>query len=249
MLSIHIIFYLNQNMSNPLQNKLLAALPDPVLNRMLPHLDRVDLALGQMLYESGSIMDFVYFPITAIVSLLHVLENGASAEIALVGNNGIVGIAVFMGGESTTHEAIVQRAGLAFRMPVSVFKKLFSDQLQLQQLLLRYTQALFTQTAQTAACNRHHSIDQQFCRWLLSSEDLMSNATLVMTQELISNMLGVRRQGVTAAAKKLQSDGLIKYNRGHIKVLDRARLEERVCECYLAVKNEYKRLMSQPLST
>ena len=236
-------------MSTPLQNKLLAALPESVLNRTLPYLDSVDLTLGQMLYESGSIMDFVYFPVTAIVSLLHVMENGASAEIALVGNNGIVGIAVFMGGESTNHEAVVQRAGIAFRMPVSVFKRLFSSQLQLQQLLLRYTQTVLTQTAQTAACNRHHSIDQQFCRWLLSSEDLLSNSTLVMTQELISNMLGVRRQGVTAAAKKLQIAGLIKYNRGHIKVLDRVRLEERVCECYSAVKNETNRLMSQPLST
>ncbi|MDO8651846.1 MAG: Crp/Fnr family transcriptional regulator [Undibacterium sp.] len=228
-------------------NKLLAALPEAVFNRLLPHLERVDLTLGQMLYESGSALKFVYFPTTAIVSLLHVMADGASAEIALVGQDGIVGIAIFMGGESTTHQAIVQRAGIVYRMPVAVLKKEFASRSELQQLLLRYTQALFTQTAQTAACNRHHSIDQQLCRWLLASQDLLASTTLVMTQELISNMLGVRRQGVAEAAKKLQLAGLIQYNRGHIKVLDRSRLEDRVCECYMAVKQEYQRLMSTPL--
>ena len=231
----------------PRHNKLLAALPEAVFNRLLPHLEHVDLTLGQMLYESGSALKFVYFPSTAIVSLLYVMADGASAEIALVGQDGIVGIAIFMGGESTTHQAIVQRAGIVYRMPVAVLKKEFASRSELQQLLLRYTQALFTQTAQTAACNRHHSIDQQLCRWLLASQDLLASTTLVMTQELISNMLGVRRQGVAEAAKKLQLAGLIQYNRGHIKVLDRTRLEDRVCECYMAVKQEYQRLMSDPL--
>lgn len=231
-------------MSDPIGNKLLAVLSKPVLNRLLPHLERVEMSFGEVLYTSGSTLKFVYFPTSAIVSLLNVMADGASAEIAVVGNDGIVGIALFMGGESTTHHAIVQSAGNVYRMPVAVLLKEFSDCSELRQLLLRYTQALFTQTAQTAVCNRHHSIDQQLCRWLLSSLDLLTNANIVMTQELISNMLGVRRQGVAQAANKLQEAGLIQYNRGKIKVVNRPKLEARVCECYMTVKQEYERLMS-----
>jgi len=231
-------------MSNPVGNKLLGALSAPVLTHLLPHLERAELTLGEVLYTSGSALKFVYFPTTAIISLLNVMVNGASAEIAVVGNDGIVGIAVFMGGITTTHQAVVQSAGDVYRMPVAVLLKEFSDSRELQHLLLRYTQALFTQTAQTAVCNRHHSIDQQLCRWLLSSLDLLTNAHIVMTQELISNMLGVRRQGVAEAANKLQEAGMIKYNRGKIKVVNRPKLEARVCECYITVKQEYERLMS-----
>ncbi|MBM3117849.1 Crp/Fnr family transcriptional regulator [Jeongeupia naejangsanensis] len=231
-------------MTDALQNKLLAALPDAVIQRLLPHLESIDLPLGDVLYESGSTLRYVYFPTTAIVSLLYVMEDGASAEIAVVGNDGIIGIALFMGGETTTSRAIVQSGGLAYRLPGSFLKQEFTLGGELQHLLLRYTQALITQMAQTAVCNRHHSIDQQLCRWLLLSMDRLTGNELVMTQELIANMLGVRREGVTEAAGKLQADGLIQYSRGHIKVLDRAGLEARVCECYQVVRQEFDRIMA-----
>jgi CRP-like cAMP-binding protein len=213
------------------------------LQRWLPQLERVEMPLGQVLYESGATLSHVYFPSTAIVSLLYVMENGASAEIAVVGNEGIVGIALFMGGESTSSRAVVQSAGLGFRLKAQIMKDEFNRAGPVLHLLLRYTQALITQMAQTAVCNRHHSLDQQLCRWLLLSLDRLPGNELVMTQELIANMLGVRREGVTEGALKLQEAGLIRYARGHITVLDRARLEMRSCECYAVVKKEYDRLL------
>jgi CRP-like cAMP-binding protein len=225
------------------QNHLLAALPDDVLHHLLPRLERVDLPLGQVLYESGNTLSHVYFPTSAIVSLLYVMENGASAEIAVVGNEGIVGISLFMGGESTPSRAVVQSAGLGFRLPAQEIKDEFNRAGPAMHLLLRYTQALITQMAQTAVCNRHHSLDQQLCRWLLLSLDRLQGNELVMTQELIANMLGVRREGVTEAARKLQSSGVIRYARGRITVLDRDALEDRTCECYAVVKKEYDRLL------
>jgi CRP-like cAMP-binding protein len=227
---------------NPDANRLLAALPESDLARWQPLLEPVELPLGEVLYESGGLLSHVYFPTTAIVSLLYVMENGASAEIAVVGNEGVVGISLFMGGESTPSRAVVQSAGRGFRMTASVIKDEFGRSPVLH-LLLRYTQALITQMAQTAACNRHHSLDQQLCRWLLLSLDRLRGSELVMTQELISNMLGVRREGVTEAALKLQKAGLIRYSRGHIAVLDRAGIERRTCECYAVVKKEYDRLL------
>lgn len=224
-------------------NHLLAALPAAERQRWLPLLEPVDLPLGQVLYESGSTMSHVYFPSTAIVSLLYVMEDGASAEIAVVGNEGLVGIALFMGGESTPSRAVVQSAGMGHRMRAAAVKEEFDRSSAVLHLLLRYTQALITQMAQTAVCNRHHSLDQQLCRWLLLSLDRLQGNELVMTQELIANMLGVRREGVTEAALKLQNAGLIRYARGHIRVLDRAGLERRTCECYAVVKKEYERLL------
>ena len=224
-------------------NRLLAALPDDGLQALQPFLEPVPLPLGMVVYESGGTQGYVYFPTSSIVSLLYVLEDGASAEIAVTGNEGLVGIALFMGGETTPSRAVVQSAGHGYRMRAAVLKKAFEAGGDLQHLLLRYTQALITQMTQTAVCNRHHSVDQQLCRWLLLSLDRLPGNELVMTQELIANMLGVRREGVTEAAGKLQAEGLIHYSRGHITVLDRPRLEARVCECYRVVKTEYDRLL------
>jgi CRP-like cAMP-binding protein len=227
----------------PLENQLLAALPETELQRWLPNLEFVQMHLGDVLYESGGTLGHVYFPITAIISLLYVMESGASAEIAVVGNEGILGISLFMGGESTPSRAVVQSAGHGFRLTAGLMKTEFDQAGPVQHLLLRYTQALITQMSQTAVCNRHHSLDQQLCRWLLLSLDRLQGNELVMTQELIANMLGVRREGVTEAALKLQKAGVISYSRGHITVLDRAKLEELSCECYAVVKKEYDRLL------
>jgi CRP-like cAMP-binding protein len=227
----------------PRQNSLLFCLPDAEYARLEPHLELVDMQLGEVLYESGVQMRYVHFPINAIVSLLYVMEDGASAEIAVVGNEGIVGVSLFMGGETTLSRAIVQSAGHAYRLRGQVLKDEFCRAGPVQHLLLRYTQALLTQMAQTAVCNRHHSLDQQLCRWLLLSFDRLVGSELVMTQELIANMIGVRREGVTEAAGNLQRAGLIEYHRGHIRLLDRVGLEARVCECYDVVKKEFKRLL------
>lgn len=224
-------------------NRLLDHLPEAELALLEPHLTAVTLPLGEVLYESGGRMGNVYFPTTSIVSLLYVMEDGASAEIAVVGNEGMVGVALFMGGETTPSRAVVQSAGQAFKLPGKVIKDLFEQGAAMQHLLLRYTQALITQMAQTAVCNRHHSLDQQLCRWLLLSLDRLAGNDLVMTQELIANMLGVRREGVTEAAGRLQDAGVIKYRRGHITVLDRPALEARSCECYAVVKTETDRLL------
>ena len=229
----------------PTENHLLAALPDAEQQRWLPHLEPVEMPLGRVLYESGGTLSHVYFPTTAIVSLLYVMENGASAEIAVVGNEGIVGISLFMGGESTSSRAVVQSAGLGFQLNAQTMKDEFDRAGNVLHLLLRYTQALITQMAQTAVCNRHHSLDQQLCRWLLLSLDRLQGNELLMTQELIANMLGVRREGVTEGALKLQQAGLIRYARGHISVLDRPGLEKRSCECYSVVKREYDRLLPE----
>ena len=234
---------------DPRRNQLLAALPEAEWARWLPRLEAVDLPLGKVLYESGSTLSHVYFPTTAIVSLLYVLEDGASAEIAVVGNEGIVGISLFMGGASTPSRGVVQSAGQGFRLNASLMLEEFNRAGPVLHLLLRYTQALITQMAQTAVCNRHHSLDQQLCRWLLLSLDRLKSNDLVMTQELIANMLGVRREGVTEAAGKLQDAGLIRYRRGHIKVLDREGLEQRSCECYAVVKTEYDRLLPATMAT
>lgn len=225
------------------ENHLLAVLPEEVRGRLLPHLRPMHMPLGKALYESGDRLEYVYFPTTSIVSLLYIMEDGASAEIAVVGNEGIVGVAVFMGGETVPNRAVVQSAGDSYRLPVSVLKHEFARAGALQHLLLRYTLAMLTQMAQTAVCNRHHSVDQQLCRWLLLSLDRLPANELSMTQELIANMLGVRREGVTEAAGKLQRAGLISYSRGRIVVLDRPGLEARVCECYEVVKNEFERLL------
>jgi CRP-like cAMP-binding protein len=228
---------------DPIENHLLAALPDAEWQRWLPQLERVEMPLGQVLYESGGTLSHVYFPTTAIVSLLYVMENGASAEIAVVGNEGIVGISLFMGGDSTSSRAVVQSAGQGYRLKAHIMKADFNRAGPVLHLLLRYTQALITQMAQTAVCNRHHTLDQQLCRWLLLSLDRLQGNELVMTQELIANMLGVRREGVTEGALKLQQAGLIRYARGHISVLDRNGLQKRSCECYAVVKKEYDRLL------
>ena len=227
----------------PKQNQLLAALPEKIQTRLFVHLELVSMPLGKVLYESGGFLSHVYFPTDSIVSLLYVMENGSSAEIAVVGNEGIVGIALFMGGESTTNRAIVQSAGSAYRLSGRLFKKEFGQYTELLHLMLRYTQALITQMTQTAVCNRHHSIEQQLCRWLLLSFDRLKGNELIMTQELIANMLGVRREGVTQAASKLQKMGVIKYNRGHLTVIDRSKLEKLSCECYEVVKRETDRLL------
>ena len=222
---------------------MLDALPEAVRQRLFPKLERVPLPLGKVLYESGDAMRYAYFPTDSIVSLLYVLEDGASAEISVVGNEGIVGVALFMGGHSMPSRAVVQSAGSAYRLAGPVLMEEFNRHGEFLLLLLRYTQALLTQMAQTAVCNRHHSIDQQLCRWLLLSVDRLDDPVLQMTQELIANMLGVRREGVTEAAGKLQKQGLIEYSRGHITVLDRPGLESRCCECYAVVKQEYDRLL------
>lgn len=237
------------NSLEAVQNHLLAALPPAQWLRWKPDLELVELALGQVVYESGRVMSHVYFPTTAIVSLLYVLESGASAEIAVVGKEGIVGVSLFMGGGSTPSRAVVQSAGQGFRLRADVMQAEFDRGGPVLHLLLRYTQALITQMAQTAVCNRHHSLDQQLCRWLLLSLDRLHSAELVMTQELISNMLGVRREGVTEAALKLQKAGLIRYARGRITVLDRVGLEQRTCECYAVVKKEYDRLLPDRLAS
>jgi CRP-like cAMP-binding protein len=227
----------------------LAALPDAEWQRWLPELEAVDMPLGKVLYESGTKLSHVYFPTTSIISLLYVMEDGASAEIAVVGHEGIVGISLFMGGESTPSRAVVQSAGGAFRLRANLMMQEFNRAGPVLRLMLRYTQALITQMAQTAVCNRHHSLDQQLCRWLLLSLDRLHTRDLVMTQELIANMLGVRREGVTEAAGNLQTAGLIRYQRGHITVLDRDGLERRTCECYTVVKKEYDRLLPMTLAT
>src|SRR5579863_1303392 len=229
--------------SQPQQNHILDALPQPERERLFPYLKVVPLPLGKILYESGDTLRHIYFPTDSIVSLLYVLKDGASAEIAVVGNDGAIGVALFMGGETTTNRAIVQSAGWAYRLTGSRLKEEFGRHTSLLHILLRYTQALITQMAQTAVCNRHHSVDQQLCRWLLLSLDRLATSELSMTQELIANMLGVRREGVTEAAGKLQNAGLIHYRRGRITVLDRPRLEARSCECYQVVKTEFDRLL------
>lgn len=231
-----------------LQNHLLAALPPEAQDRLYPHMKLVALPLGKVLYESGDTLLHVYFPTDSIVSLLYVMESGASAEISVVGNEGLIGIAVFMGGESTPSRAIVQSAGSAFSLSSQRLRAEFNGYADMRMLMLRYTQALITQMAQTAVCNRHHSIDQQLCRWLLLSLDRLSSNRLVMTQELIANMLGVRREGVTESASKLQDLGVIEYHRGKITVLDRPKLEQLCCECYSVVKRETDRLQAyEPL--
>jgi CRP-like cAMP-binding protein len=231
----------------PQHNHLFLALPEEARERVFPHLELVHLPLGHVLYESGSTLQHVYFPTDAIISLLYVMEDGASAEIAVVGNEGMVGVALFMGGETTPNRAVVQSAGYAYRLKGQLLKHEFSLSGALQHLLLRYTQALLTQMAQTAVCNRHHTVDQQLCRWLLMSLDRLASNRLVMTQDLIANMLGVRREGVTQAAGKLQVQGLIKYQRGKIVVLDRPGLEHVCCECYAVVKREFDRLLPDVL--
>jgi CRP-like cAMP-binding protein len=233
---------------NPLQNHLLNALPAAAYERIFPHLEGVPMPLGQVIYESGDKLHHAYFPTTCIVSKLYVMENGASAEIAVVGNEGIIGVALFMGGGTMPHRAVVQSEGYAYRLRAHLLMQQF-DRIggrrsgAFHLLLLRYTQALITQMTQTAACNRHHSVDQQLCRWLLLSLDRLASNELIMTQELIANMLGVRREGITEAAGKLHQAGLINYRRGHITVLDRPGLEARVCECYQVVKKEFDRLL------
>jgi CRP-like cAMP-binding protein len=233
---------------DPNQNQLLAALPHDQRQRWLPHLEHMEMPLGQVLYEPGSTLSHVCFPTTAIVSLLYVMKNGESAEIAVVGNEGVVGVSLFMGGESTSSRALVQSAGGAFRLTAELMKDEFYQAGPVLHLLLRYTQALITQMVQTAACNRHHSLDQQLCRWLLLSLDRLQGTEMVMTQGLIANMLGVPREGATEGALKLQNAGLIDYTRGRIQVLDRAALEKRTCECYAVVKKEYDRLLPDKLA-
>ena len=233
---------------DPRQNHLLAALPADEYARLLPNLELVPMPLAESLYESGIQMRHVYFPTTSIVSLLYVMEDGSSAEIAVVGNEGIVGVSLFMGGESTSSRAVVQSAGHAYRLKGQLLKNEFYRAGPMQRLLLRYTQALLTQMAQTAVCNRHHSLDQQLCRWLLLSLDRLPSNELIMTQELIANMLGVRREGVTEAAGNLQRAGMIVYQRGSITILDRAALEARCCECYAVVRKEFERLLPEVIA-
>lgn len=229
---------------NPNQNRLLAALHDAEFERLAPHLELVPMLLGDVLCESGSKLQHVYFPTTAIVSLLYVLENGGSSEIAGVGNEGILGISLFMGGDTTPSRAVVQTSGYGYRLKSKILMEEFDRAGSMLRLLLRYTQALLTHMSQTAVCNRHHSVEQQLCRWLLLTMDRLPSNELTMTQELIANMLGVRREGVTEAAGKLQKQGYIRYRRGHITVLSRLGLESNVCECYEVVKKEFVRLLS-----
>lgn len=228
---------------SPLKNHLLSALPDETKKRLFPFIELVKLDFGQVMYEAGDTLAYVYFPIDAIVSLLYVMESGASAEISVVGNDGLVGVALFMGGGSTSSRATVLSAGYAYRLSGKRLTEEFNRHGKLLELMLRYTQALITQMAQTAVCNRHHTIDQQLCRWLLLSLDRLPDNHLTMTQELIANMLGVRREGVTEAAGKLQKLGVIYYHRGHITVIDRPKLESLSCECYEVVKKESDRLL------
>ena len=234
---------MNAQSHNPKCNHLLAAIPPSEWNRFAPHLTPVTLNLGDVIYESGKEQPWVYFPTNSIVSLLYVMKDGSSAEIAIVGNEGLIGISLFMGGGTTPSRAVVQSAGQAYRMRAEFIRDEFILAGPVQFLFLRYTQALLTQMGQTAVCNRHHSVDQQLCRWLLMSLDRLASNELTMTQELIANMLGVRREGVTEAAGKLQRAGVISYSRGRIRVLDRARLEEMACECYEVVKIEFARLL------
>lgn len=231
------------NSPQPRQNSLLSCLPEEDYARLEPYLELVEMPLGEVLYESGVQMRYVHFPTTAIVSLLYVMEDGSSAEIAVVGNEGVVGVSLFMGGETTLSRALVQSAGHAYRLRGKMIKEEFFRAGPMQHLLLRYTQALLTQMAQTAVCNRHHTLDQQLCRWLLLSFDRLFGDELIMTQELIANMLGVRREGVTEAAGNLQRAGLIEYQRGRIKLINRPGLENRVCECYGVVQREFERLL------
>lgn len=235
--------FLNPSASSPKENHLLAALSAEDFNRLFPHLKLAAMPLGKVIYESGVLLSHIYFPTNCIISLLYVMQNGAAAEIAVTGNEGVVGIALFMGGETTPSRALVQSAGYAFELSREVLDKEFARASALQHLLLRYTQALITQMSQTAVCNRHHTVEQQLCRWLLLSLDRLSSNEVCMTQELIANMLGVRREGVTQAAGRLQARGLIEYSRGRITVLDRPALETEVCECYAVVKREYDRLL------
>jgi CRP-like cAMP-binding protein len=232
------------SLPSPGQNRILAALSPAEFGRLAPHLQAVPMRLGETLYEPGGQLQYAYFPTTAIVSLLYVLESGASAEIAGVGNEGVLGIALFMGGNTTPSSAVVQTAGYGYRLPGRLLKEEFDRSGLMQRLLLRYTQALLTQMCQTSACNRHHSIEQQLCRWLLLTLDRLPSNELVMTQELVANALGVRREGITEAAGRLQHAGIIRYRRGHISVLDRSGLETRACECYTVVKKELSRLLS-----
>lgn len=231
------------NTDDPVGNRLLAALPTEEYARILLHLEPTSFALGEVIYESGGHLDYVYFPTTSIISLLYMMENGSSAEMGMSGNEGVVGIALFMGGDTMPNRAVVQSAGRAVRMKAKVLQEEFARGGQFQRLLLRYTQALITQMSQTAVCNRLHTVEQQLCRWLLLSRERLESDELIMTQELIANMLGVRREGVTVAAGRLQDEGLISYVRGHIKILDRAGLEATVCECYRVVKDEFDRLI------
>jgi CRP-like cAMP-binding protein len=240
--------YLLTTTPDPLQNQLLASLPKPAIQRWLPDFEYVELSLGQVLYEAGSTLSHVYFPTTAIVSLLYVMQNGESAEIAVVGNDGVVGISLFMGGNSTPSRALIQSAGGAYRLRAQLMKDEFDRGGPVLHLLLRYTQALITQMVQTAACNKHHSLDQQLCRWLLLSLDRLQGTEMVMTQDLIAHMLGVPRDGATEGALKLQSAGLIDYKQGRIRVLDRGGLEKRTCECYAVVRKEYDRLLPHRLA-
>ncbi len=234
--------------SDPRQNQLLAVLPDAEWNRWQTGLERVDLEVGQVLSESGRTPSYVYFPTTAIVSLLYMTKDGGSAEIAVVGNDGVVGVSVFMGGNATPSQAVVQAAGQAYRLRAQLVKAAVDGGGPVLKILLRYTQAMIAQVAQTAVCNRYHAIDQQLCRRLLLSLDRLPTDSLTMTQELLANLLGVRREGVTAAALKLQLAGVIRYSRGHIDVLDRVRLENRACECYGVARKEYFRLLPMPLA-
>lgn len=237
------VSYVASDNQNPRQNDILAALPLLDYQRLLPDLEFVPMPLGWALYEAGQKLTHAYFPISSIVSLLYVMENGSSAEIAVTGYDGLVGIALFMGGNTTPSRAVVQSAGFGYRLKAAALKREFQLGGKLQELALSFTQALITQMAQTAVCNRHHTVDQQLCRWLLLSLDRLPSNHLKMTQELIANMLGVRREGVTEAAGKLQAEGIIRYSRGLILVLDRPRLEKRVCECYAVVKKEFDRLL------
>ena len=227
----------------PVENRLLAALPRDEYERLLPSLLKVSFSLGEVVYEFGGQLDYVFFPTTSIVSLLYTMENGTSAEMGLTGNDGVVGIALFMGGGTMPNRAVVQSAGGALRMKAKILQDEFALGARFQYLLLRYTQALITQISQTAVCNRLHSVEQQLCRWLLLSHDRVKADELIMTQELIADMLGVRREGVTVAAGRLQDAGAISYIRGHIQILDRQKLEETVCECYRVVKDEFDRLL------
>lgn len=235
---------LSANPTAPLENRLLAALSRQEYEYLLPHLEPLTWALGEVVYEPGGHLDYLYFPTTSIVSLVYTMEDGSTAEMGLAGNDGVVGIALFMGGETTPNRGIVQLAGDAFRMKAKILQAEFKRGGALQWLLLRYTQALITQISQTAVCNRLHSVEQRLCRWLLLTHDRVPSSELQLTQEFISNMLGVRREGVTQAARHLQGAGLIRYARGHITILDRQGLEAAVCECYRVVKNEFDRLLS-----
>ena len=235
------------SLQDPRQNHLLAALPADEYARLCPHLEPLPMPLGLVLSESGIPMRYVYFPTTAIVSRLYVMEDGSTGEIAVVGNEGLVGVSLFMGGETSPTMAVVQNAGQAYRLRAELLKQAFSLSSELQHLLLLYTQAVLTQVAQTGVCNRHHSLDQQLCRWLLSRLDRLSSNEVTMTQGLIATLLGVRREGITEAAGNLQRAGLIEYRRGHITVIDRAGLEARVCECYAVVKKEFDRLLPEAI--